>query len=197
MPAGFIIQGHALDIQAIAGFTDFDGAVVGFAMQPGVDGIVAIAPGFGAPAADFRFDQGEQAARVRVNTTNDRGAHRGKIAGGQPVRKTLGQTAQDQVVNPDEVLEIETFGGRWQCIEQRAGAGQHPERAKSAAIGNALGGGQGLECHLCGNDGAVATKIGWPLALIGVVAQIDDHFAGADVDPDLEQAAVILQFFQT
>lgn len=31
--AGFVVQCHALDIQAVAGFADLDRAVVGFAMQ--------------------------------------------------------------------------------------------------------------------------------------------------------------------
>jgi hypothetical protein len=117
VPAGFVIQRHALYIQPITRLTDFNGAVVGLTMQPGVNRIVAIAPGFCAPATDFRLHQGKHAAGVRVHAADDCGAHGSEIAGGQTVGKLLGQTAQDQVVHPNQVLEVKALCGRRHGVE--------------------------------------------------------------------------------
>ena len=131
-----------------------------------------------------------------MHAANDGGAHRGEIAGRQALGECRGQTAQEQVVDPDHVFEIKALGGGCLRIKQGTGARQYLERAKGAAIGHALRGRQRLECHLRCHHGTVAAEVDGACALVGVVAQINQHLCVADGNTDLEHAGVVLRFAQ-
>jgi hypothetical protein len=82
LATGFHVQPELIDVQAVTGFGDLDRAVVCLAVKAAEDRAVAITEARAAPAANLRFDNREEPARIRVQAKDNRAADRGEISGG-------------------------------------------------------------------------------------------------------------------